>query len=80
MPIYEYQCLDCSKDFEKLVRGSSPAPACPECGSTALRKKLSTFAAHSASAPASASLSEMPSPCGSCGAPGGPGSCGFQPA
>lgn len=74
MPIYEYECLGCSKEFETLVRDSSPAPACPECSGTELRKKLSAFAALPSSAP---SHGEMPAACQGCGVPGGPGSCGF---
>jgi putative FmdB family regulatory protein len=76
MPIYEYQCLHCSKEFEILVRPSSPATACPECGSTGLRKKLSAFAALTSNA---SSGSEIPGGCQGCGVPGGPGACGFQP-
>ena len=74
MPIYEYRCQSCNNDFETLVRSSGPAPSCPQCHSTNLEKKLSTFAAHTAGAsPASA----LPAACGSCGHPGGPGSCGM---
>jgi len=75
MPIYEYQCRQCSKEFEVLVRASSPAPACPECNSKELSKKLSTFAAMTTT---SSSLGEMPTACQGCGVPGGPGACGFQ--
>lgn len=77
MPIYEYKCLSCSKEFEMLVRTSSPTPACPQCSSTDLRKKLSTFAAVTATA---SSFAEMPAACQSCGAPGGPGACGYHQA
>jgi putative FmdB family regulatory protein len=76
MPIYEYQCLDCNKEFEKLVRSSAPAPVCPQCNSAALQRKLSTFAAVTATA--SSPGSQVPAACQSCGAPGGPGSCGFS--
>lgn len=74
MPIYEYACQACGKEFETLVRGSEK-PACPGCESTRLDKKLSVFAAAGAqpdSAPAIAGA------CGSCGHPGGPGSCAFN--
>jgi putative FmdB family regulatory protein len=77
MPIYEYQCLHCHNEFEMLVRSSGPAPACPQCNGTDLHKKLSAFAAHTASA---SGASDVDAPCGTCGAPGGPGSCRFQPA
>jgi len=76
MPIYEYQCLTCSKEFETLVRASSPAPACPACSGTELRKKLSAFAALTGNA---SSHGELPAACQGCGAPGGPGACGFGP-
>ncbi len=74
MPIYEYACGACGQEFEKLVRQSSPAPECPNCHSTDLRKKLSAFAALSGS---SAAVAELPGPCGSCGHPDGPGACRF---
>ena len=45
MPIFEYACRTCGKEFEKLVRQSDPAPACPACQSGELTKKMSTFAA-----------------------------------
>ena len=40
MPIYEYRCRGCGKEFEALVRATD-TPAC-ECGSKDLEKKLST--------------------------------------
>ncbi len=74
MPIFEYQCASCGKDFELLVRNSSTVLACPDCTGTELRKKLSTFAAITGSASAQA---ELPASCQSCGNPGGPGACAF---
>ncbi len=72
MPIFEYACNSCGKEFETLVRGSSPAPECPECHGTELHKKLSAFAAITAAA---ATPMAMAGPCGSCGHPDGPGAC-----
>ncbi len=71
MPIYEYACNACGKDFEKLVRESSPAPECPACHSTDLHKKLSAFAPMTSST----SSANAPSPCQSCGNANGPGAC-----
>ncbi len=71
MPIFEYQCAACDKEFETLVRNSSVVPACPVCSGTDLRKKLSAFATVSAQA-------DFPAPCQSCGNPGGPGACAFN--
>ena len=76
MPIYEYACQDCGREFETLVRGGQ-TPQCPACSSTALAKKLSVFATAESGAGAS-SMPNMPGPCGSCGHPDGPGSCALQ--
>ena len=73
MPIYEYRCKDCGKDFEALVR-SSTQPACPACQSVALEKKLSVFATAGAGAEPAMAMG----PCGSCGHPDGPGSCAIN--
>jgi putative FmdB family regulatory protein len=73
MPIFEYACRTCGKEFEKLVRQSDPVPACPACQSGELTKKMSTFAAlSSGSVPAYA---EAPAGCGSCGNSNGAGAC-----
>ena len=74
MPIYEYACRACGREFEALVR-SETVPACPECHSTLLEKQLSVFAT-AAAAPERAPA--MAGPCGSCGHPDGPCSCGIQ--
>ena len=51
MPLFEYQCLQCKKNSEILVRGEE-TPECPECGSTKLEKQASQFAPMSGSQPA----------------------------
>jgi putative FmdB family regulatory protein len=45
VPLYEYACRDCRADFEVLQRASANAhvTACPRCGSSSTRRKLSTF-------------------------------------
>ncbi len=43
MPIYEYECKDCSHNFEVLtVSTSDPAPQCPECQCTDVSKLMSS--------------------------------------
>jgi len=42
MPLFDYTCKNCQKTFELLVRGAG-TPACPECGSTDMVKKMSMF-------------------------------------
>ena len=42
MPIFEYQCRECEKDFEKLVfAGEEPDISCPACKSRDVMKKMS---------------------------------------
>lgn len=59
MPMFEYACVSCGKEFEKLVFSSETGPVtCPYCGSETTEKKLSVFA----------SASSGKSPAGSVGA------------
>jgi putative FmdB family regulatory protein len=44
MPIFEYNCEQCGKEFEALVRGQEQ-PACPHCGSAKLSRLFSVPAA-----------------------------------
>ena len=46
MPIYDYHCSNCNKNFELLVR-STTVLACPECGSLNLEKLVSMPASKS---------------------------------
>ena len=41
MPIFEYSCRGCGKEFETLVRPQDAAPACPSCQSADLEKLIS---------------------------------------
>ena len=47
MPIYEYHCNDCDKDFELLVMRHAEADkqVCPNCQSHSVQRKMSAFAA-----------------------------------
>ena len=49
MPIFEYACKACGKQFEALVRSQDTAPACPSCKSADLEKLISTPAIKSES-------------------------------
>jgi putative FmdB family regulatory protein len=44
MPIFEYTCLDCGRDFETIVFKSSEKVCCPHCHTENLEKKMSKFA------------------------------------
>lgn len=72
MPLYEYHCEDCGKEFELLVRGNQ-TPSCPHCEGDHLAKRLSVPAAPITSAGALPTADW-----GGCGKPGcGPGGCGM---
>jgi putative FmdB family regulatory protein len=40
MPIYEYECRGCGRQFEQLVR-TGDTPACPSCSGQDLQRLLS---------------------------------------
>ena len=46
MPIYEFICVECGNEFERLVWKSSENNKlqCPKCRSTNLEEKVSGFA------------------------------------
>jgi putative FmdB family regulatory protein len=70
MPIFEYTCEDCGTGFEKLVRRAGQEPvACPSCGHDHVKRELSRFAAHGASAE-SAAPAVGGCPAGMCQTPG----------
>lgn len=68
VPLYEYVCRQCSRQFEELVLGDAQ-PACPSCKSKDLERVLSVVAVGKAQA------EPPPGPCGSCSNRGG---CGFD--
>jgi len=63
MPLYEYRCTSCGKQFEVLMR-EGVTPTCPACQNQAVEKQFSTYAVGAMSPKAS----PMPSgsPCGGC--------------
>lgn len=72
MPIYEYRCRGCGKDFEKYVARAGNAVACPSCESGDVSRKLSVFGMKSdGGLVPSGAMSSMGSGGGCCG-----GGCG----
>lgn len=48
MPIYEYRCAECGREFEKFV-SEQVAVECPSCESQKVRRTLSLFGVRTAS-------------------------------
>jgi putative FmdB family regulatory protein len=77
MPLFEYACKTCDRQFEFLLRGSE-TPECPSCHGTTLERRQSVFAARTAGAPSGAQQVQMGGGCGACGDPRGPGACSMN--
>ena len=76
MPLYEYACRSCGREFEYLTRADQ-TPSCPSCSSTELEKQLSVFAV-SGGTDSSRAAAPTVGPCGACGDPRGPGACSMN--
>ncbi len=48
MPIYEFCCASCGRDFETLVMNSKESVTCPHCNSKEVKRQLSCFAVQDA--------------------------------
>jgi putative FmdB family regulatory protein len=74
MPLYEYECSGCGKEFEELVSRADEPVACPHCGAADARRKLSRFAFKSSGGKMKTSVGGSCSTCRP--GPGGCSSCG----
>ncbi|MDR4496699.1 MAG: zinc ribbon domain-containing protein [Candidatus Scalindua sp.] len=66
MPLYEYRCKKCNKNFELLQKGSEKT-VCPECGGKSLEKLFSVFASGGTSEASSSGNGPSSPGCGSGG-------------
>ena len=66
MPIYEYHCSDCDKDFEKLLDCAEEATECRHCGGENLKRKFSCFSTRTDSYTASDVSATSSSGCAGC--------------
>jgi putative FmdB family regulatory protein len=73
MPIFEYLCRDCGREFETFVTGERKA-ACPECQGANLGKLLSRPGMVGAGDRSASASSPAPS-FGGCGAGGASCAC-----
>ena len=71
MPLFEYACDACGRQFEAFVTASR-TPACPACQSARLSKQLSSPGMVGVSAPRAEAA---PRPAGGCGAGGAGCAC-----
>lgn len=76
MPMYEYGCLDCARQFERLLpmNATDQQIVCPFCQSTHVRRRLSVFATQNRSDAAVAATTTTTG--GGCGCSGC--SCGSR--
>jgi putative FmdB family regulatory protein len=64
MPMYEYRCAGCGREFERYVSTGAAAAACPTCASGDVKRKLSLFALKSDGGVASSAMPSGGSCCG----------------
>jgi putative FmdB family regulatory protein len=64
MPVYEYHCDKCGKNFDLFVRSATQRsePKCPQCSSTKVKKAVSLFGVAGASRRQDLSASCGPGP------------------
>lgn len=43
MPIFEFHCNKCGKEFEEIVHSKDFSISCPQCSSTDTKKLISVF-------------------------------------
>lgn len=62
MPIYEYTCIKCKKDFSALQKMgcAEKDTQCPECGSNDVKKKFSAFCCSPGGTSSTATSSSAP--------------------
>lgn len=78
MPLYEFECAQCGKVFEELVRMGSTGEglACPVCNGSQVRKLMSTCYGRTSDGGATRSVGGQGCACGGdCGSCGGNCSC-----
>ena len=76
MPIYEYGCRKCGREFEELVF-SDATPTCPDCGSDDVEKLMSKCCHTGGACSSESGAGASGASCGCAGCSGGHcASCG----
>lgn len=65
MPILQYKCLSCGKEFEELVKSHGDRVVCPDCGGQAERSWSGNI--YSATGKPAKKCSGNCKTCGGCG-------------
>ncbi|MFO7557491.1 MAG: zinc ribbon domain-containing protein [Desulfobacterales bacterium] len=68
MPIYEYHCKKCDKNFEYLVFGSDEPTGCPSCGGKKVTRLMSACGFKTKGRGGETVSSSAGSSCGGCSA------------
>ncbi len=66
MPIYEYGCEACGREFEVLILRPSQAVACPSCGGANLQRRISSCGLKSGRSAGEPASTPARSGCGTC--------------
>jgi len=66
MPIYEYHCDDCDKDFDTLLAHGESASGCRHCGGENIKRKFSCFSTRTDSYTATDVSATSSSGCAGC--------------
>jgi len=65
MPIFEFRCADCGREFDALCRSADMRKVeCPACGGTHLARLISSFAVSRRLTPCGTPASDAPRRCG----------------
>ncbi|MDR1082128.1 MAG: zinc ribbon domain-containing protein [Deltaproteobacteria bacterium] len=73
MPIYEFRCRECGREFEELVLMRGEGGACPACGTPGAEKRMSSFRSRTGGGSGSADYGDF-------GGPGDMGCAGSSPS
>jgi len=70
MPIYEFRCSRCGREFEELVmrKGDVSDVVCPDCGAGNPERLMSLCVAYGKDSSGETTFSTSPSACSTCSA------------